>query len=437
MSLPETAGMAIANMFPRTVDATLKAVASNHALRKIFTRITRKKLATLERLERILLVSDTNIGDAVVLQSALPTLKHYFPECDIDYLYQRKAAPLIRNNPLIRENYPVMVERDFTSSTNSSAMASIVKDNDYDLIINLYPFFSRGDLKLSSCPTLSPFNLVFEIIKSLALHSEPSHVKFQLNRYLNNLIRCMPEKIIPDVSPHVFSGNTLYLGNDAREKVDTIIEHLGIPSTAHIIFFNPDTSSPYTLIPLELQAEILQGLLRMYPHEYFIIGPGFTFKHIERKLYHSLPRTLLNDRVVMVSSNIAIDTYAGLIDRADLFITGDTAQMHIAAAYKECPGEEGMFRNRTALLNVFGATSAEIYGYDSFLAHYLDSSQQAPAKIFEGSPRCKNLTCIHKTRKKCPAVKCFRGLRAADILNYLQEFPLAREAHNGIATHIP
>ncbi|MFQ6038447.1 MAG: hypothetical protein ACE5LV_07505, partial [Candidatus Aminicenantales bacterium] len=76
----------------------------------------------------------------------------------------------------------------------------------------------------------------------------------------------------------------------------------------------------------------------------------------------------------------------------------------------------------TAVVGVFGATDARIYGYDSTSEKYLDTSQSAPSKVFEASPPCKNLTCIDKVSKTCVEPKCFEGLDPEPIIAYIRDY---------------
>jgi hypothetical protein len=168
-----------------------------------------------------------------------------------------------------------------------------------------------------------------------------------------------------------------------------------------------------------LQVDLIGGLLGSENYDAILLGPAYSFVEGPEEIWAQVASHPDLRKLIRLPQGIPIDTYAGIIDRADLFITSDTAQMHMAAARRVTPGSRKAFRNRTALVSIFGATNSRIYGYDSFLPGYLDSSQDAAAKVFEGAPRCKNLTCIHKTRKTCRTVECFSGLNAASVLGWI------------------
>jgi ADP-heptose:LPS heptosyltransferase len=114
-----------------------------------------------------------------------------------------------------------------------------------------------------------------------------------------------------------------------------------------------------------LQAELLRALLAIPHFDRVLVGPAYSFVGIPDELCAQVAGQPGYSKLVRLPQDIPIDTYAGLIDRANLFITADTAQMHMAAARRAVPGLDTGFRNRTAVLSVFGATHSRVYGYDS------------------------------------------------------------------------
>lgn len=152
-----------------------------------------------------------------------------------------------------------------------------------------------------------------------------------------------------------------------------------------------------------------------------LLDSGYNFKGIERELLREI-QFHLSRKIVVIPRDIPIDVYAGLKDNSEMFISGDTAPLHIAAAKKIIVNSDNRFKNSTAIVGIFGATSPRIYGYDSFSGKYLAATQDAPSKKFEGSPPCKNLTCLHKLSKRCPEVRCFHGLEPEQVIDYINNY---------------
>jgi ADP-heptose:LPS heptosyltransferase len=217
-----------------------------------------------------------------------------------------------------------------------------------------------------------------------------------------------------------FYHNHLYSTPDSFLKAQSFVEKLNIKSHSKMVFLNPDTSCSYTRIPIDLQKELLKALLSN-PNIHILLNCGFTFQGLEKQLMDEVPSTCRN-RVTVIPKDTPIDVYAALTDHSDMFITGDTAPLHIAASKKIIVDSDLSYRNATAVVGIFGATSSKIYGYDSFSDEHVSAPQKAPSKVFEVFPECKNLTCIDKIFKACPEVKCFDGLKPEPIIEYVNGY---------------
>lgn len=420
MAFSETLIMAAANAAPRGVERLVRAVVTNGRLLALSHAITQRTLRRVKKLDRIAVVSDTNIGDAVVLQGACAAFKRWLPACEIDFFYQQKAQPLLQANPFIDCHHPVFTDADFTSAQNRRAVQASVREREYDLVLNLYPFLMNSELAGANCPILVPYRLVADIVRAESNPTATAHVAYHLARYVGSIARSLVGHSDDEIVEENPGGSILYLHNDVPARADEILRAAGVEEDASIVFFNPDSSSRFSRIPLPLQVELLQKLLALDRFDRILLGPAYSFGEIPDELCAQVAGLPGIQKLIRLPQNIPIDSYAGLIDRADLFITADTAQMHIAAARRVTPDLGGSFRNRTSLLTIFGATHSRIYGYDSFSSGYLDSNQDAPAKVFQGAPPCRNLTCIHKTRKTCRTVECFTGLDTAPVMAWME-----------------
>ncbi len=266
-----------------------------------------------------------------------------------------------------------------------------------------------------------PYRLISEIVRAEHDSTAKAHVAYQLRRYAEGVARMLARQPA-GASPALDKfENCLYLGDDVPERANAILRQAGVYPGAKLAFLNPDSSSRFSRIPFTVQAELLRGLLDLDRFDHVIVGPAFTFVEGPEQLCSAMTSHPRRSKLIRLPQDIAIDAYAGLIDRADLFVTSDTAQMHMAAARRIALDTDTAFRNRTTLVSIFGATNSRIYGYDSFADGYLDSNQDAPARVFEGAPACRNLTCIHKTRKTCRTVECFNGVSAKDVLKWIRE----------------
>jgi hypothetical protein len=133
----------------------------------------------------------------------------------------------------------------------------------------------------------------------------------------------------------------------------------------------------------------------------------------------------LRARIRIIPRAMRLEVYSALLDRADVFVTGDTGPLHLAASRKYSRSGSHQFRNRTAILSCFGATTPRTSGYDSFHQGFLDSNQDAPAWCYQAGSRCRNITCLNKMFKTCNTVRCFEQVDvsalAALVVSYVNE----------------
>jgi hypothetical protein len=111
-----------------------------------------------------------------------------------------------------------------------------------------------------------------------------------------------------------------------------------------------------------------------------------------------------------------------LIDLADVFVSGDTGPLHVAAARKISRTNRREFRNQTAVLSLFGATPARMSGYDSRKTGYLPACQDAPSLCYTAGSPCRNITCLNKMLKTCPTVRCFEEMDIDALAEWMESF---------------
>jgi len=92
-------------------------------------------LAVKSKLDKVIIISDLNIGDAVNLQIAAYILQKLKVQ-RIDYVINKTAYPLIKHNPHISHTFPLFSCPHFVSSEEVYYLNSIIKQNDYDLVLN-------------------------------------------------------------------------------------------------------------------------------------------------------------------------------------------------------------------------------------------------------------------------------------------------------------
>ena len=426
----------VTRRFPRkgakALDAVLYPLLGNPLLVGHFRRQNRRNLSRIKKFDHLLVISDIHIGDAILFQTAVSALRDFFPKARIDYLVKSSVKTLLEGHPDITDLWPVFTGGQFPSAKDNLTVQAMAAE--YDAVFNFSPFFPASLFperrKVFHFTSHAPVFVLNEGNPGL-----PNHITYQAHRFIYDLLS--PRFPIERARP--FEGPGVFLPPGAVAEAHRFLEAKPANRKGPVLFLNPDTASPYTRVPVRYLTRLLVGLagMRLDPQgekgkgvrgerPLVLLGEGHTDKGIGEKLMFSLP-ALARDQVKVVPANLSLEAYAVLVDMSDVFISGDTGPLHLAAAWKKDKGGKHPFRNRTTILSLFGATPPRFSGYDS-RPGFLESGQSAEAHSFQSESPCRNLSCMHKMGKDCDASGCFQNLDVEAILSQIRGVLLEKKA---------
>ena len=400
----------------RALDRILYPLIGNDFFARYLADRNRARLKGVPRFENLLVVSDIHIGDAVLFQTAVSALRDFFPRARIDYMVGKTMKNLLEGNPEVSELWPVFTGGPFPNDRDRLVLREMSAD--YDAVFNFCPFFPASGFPqpgrvfhfISHAPVM---------VRNERRPGLPNHIAYQAHQFLHDLL--FPS--FPLQRSRAFGGPGVFLQKEAVEEARSFLASKGLPGPGFIVFLNPDTASAYTRIPLPFQNRILAGLVEIPCR--ILLGAGHTDKEMGKKLLESLPLGK-RGRVALVPRSLSLEAYTALLDWSDVFISGDTGPLHLAAAWKNTPKGLPAFRNRTSVISLFGATPPRFSGYDSRTG-YLESEQKAECYSYQSASSCRNLTCMHKMGKECVTGGCFQDLDTDRILSNVRNLLKKRE----------
>jgi ADP-heptose:LPS heptosyltransferase len=399
------------SFIPRIVESIILALRGNSFLYRLYLCHQRRQLATPTEIKRVLIIGDLGIGDAVMLEHSVRVVKEYFPDASVDYSCNRYAGDLVRGYPGTRHVFGVFQGHGEALENDLRQMKAIAEKYDYSVILNFSPFISQKNLKIHT-PVIDVYVLLATfILLRWKTDSKMLSIQVALSIVLAALLDCNGTR--PADAPVELRKNAVYLSANAKTRALEFLRENGLSGMKRKIFFNPDASTRYSQMPFAMQVGILRRLLSSASVDVVLLATGLSFPGIESKITRALPRSL-GAKIVVVPP-IPLAVYAALVDECEIFISGDGGPVHSAAAVKKPERGVGSFRNRTAVLSVFGASDFRVYGYDSTLRNRIAAGQHAPAKAFVAPTLCRNLTCVNKLGKTCRDVRCFNGLDPLEI----------------------
>ncbi len=396
---------------PRLIQPPLLAALGNPLLYSSLCARSRRVLQERGPLESMLVIADAGIGDAVILQQSLVALRRIFPPIRIDYLCNRHAGELMSQFPAADHVYGLLEGNGFASPGISDRVRKIVEATPYSLVLNFSPFLPEGLLG-KSAPLLNLYVPFGSYLMRLWRTGKPvRHISQALANFLYELFETPggPWKSQP-------IKNAIYLTDRAIEDSRAFLGRHHLLTAQRLVLFHPDATSRYTRIPPELQIRLLRTLVESEETNVLLIAAGYRTPDLEENLISRLP-TGLRAKVIALP-HLPLGVFAALVDTCDLFLSGDGGPVHVAASWKISVSGEHSLRNRTAIVTLFGATDARMYGYDSGKEGYLPAFQHAPSRVFVAPAPCRNVTCIDKLQKTCGVVRCFSGIATEEIASY-------------------
>jgi heptosyltransferase-1 len=395
----------------RLLDVTLRPALGSRALSSLLALRNRRILSRAGAPHRFLVIPDIHIGDAVMTQSALAALRDFFPDAEIDYAVNRTVAPLIEGNPDATRVLPTFPGGQFPSPADLETLRRIIRDGRYDLCLSFSSFIEARDVVAHGPPLVSFMSYAPTLVRNENDGREVNHFSYQFYRFVRQMMGSVAEPVRPERYPGV---RTTYR-DEAIRAAARVAADAELRAGSRVIMVNPDGACRFTLLPFESQAALLERLAaRSGPSTAILLAAGHSWPGIGQRLLGAVPEAV-RPKLRVIPKSVPLEVFSALIDYADVFITGDTGPLHLAAARRYARSGRHVFRNRTAVLSVFGATVPRMSGYDSTRPGYLPANQDAPAWCYQAASRCRNITCLNKYFKTCHTVRCFEQVDVAGI----------------------
>jgi len=397
-------------------DHTIPPILGNKLLVEHVFKKNLNAIKKVPKFEKILVIPDIHIGDAVMMQGAVQAFRDFFPTARIDYVIKKSAACLIEGNPAISNLYPLFTGAIYPAESDIESIQKLVAENRYDLCFNCSPFFEDDRLFPKGQKILNFLTSAPQMVRNDIDKSGLNHFVFQSYLFVDKLLK---ESSGENPLKTAFQGVPVILSDNAFQKAKNLLMEKNVRLDKPIVVINPDTASPYTLIPFEHQTILLKRMLAMEATVLF--GTAFVHTELEKKLLETLS-TDEKKKVVVIPRALSLDGYAALVDFADVFISGDTGPLHIAAARKFSKTGNVTFLNKTFVISVFGATPARMAGYDSTNPLFPPANQDAPSRTYVSESPCRNITCVNKMAKTCEKPRCFETLDVENIIDDIKKY---------------
>jgi ADP-heptose:LPS heptosyltransferase len=327
---------------------------------------------------RLLITMPWGIGDAIVVGlSAVDQIRRNDPagDVEIDILCNQSQAEILAEDPRIHRI--IQVDKELFTTNEAGTwkrglfvpsegvkLVEFLRDQHYSAIL---PFmFALAFFYRLHVPVMFlNIKQVLQVISVLRTHRDmpiQKIIRLSINKFFG---KNTPEPDVDETIPLYISPEHV---QKARQEVASIKEQAAVPpERSKLLLVAPDTSSVITRPPTHLLAEGIAEALQSNQSLIVYILPGYTHEHASINLVQVLAPEFPGRIFLMPAEpKHSLLELAAFIDRGDLFVSGDTSVMHLAAATKkieqpEC--EELAPRNSVKIIALFGGTHPGLHGY--------------------------------------------------------------------------
>ncbi|MFH1655376.1 MAG: lipopolysaccharide heptosyltransferase II [Candidatus Omnitrophota bacterium] len=278
-----------------------------------------KKLNNSE-IKNILVINLSNIGDVVLTLPVIDTLKANFPEARLNVIVGPKAAELLADDAKINT---IIYDKSIAIKSKIGFLIYLKKQK-FDLIVDLR--HSGLSVLLNAEHKTSPFKKIPETIE---------HMKY---RYLYKLKSTYP------LISRFYSLSEIHINESDKDKIEQILSKNKLSGKKNIVIVSPGAASRWKRYPENGFAKVCDYLTETYSVKIVMVGDKN-----DAEIAEKVSNLMKNDSVNLCGQT-NLKQLAGLLKKAKLVISNDSAVMHLAS-YLEVP-----------TLAIFGPTNPKKYG---------------------------------------------------------------------------
>jgi len=273
----------------------------------------------LSNVHKILFITLSNIGDAVLTLPVLSALKDNFGHAVIDIVAGPRPEQIFKKDPGVNK---VFVYDKHAKLKDKISLIKKLKAEKYDLAV---------DIKTSILPIL-----IGAKNRSSLFAGRDRRVKHKRLSHLAILkpfgITCRRQK-------------NIYIDNDSRSRVEKVLKDRGVKDSDILIGISPGSRSHLKQWKREGFADVARGILKDSRHKAILIG-DVNETGLSKEIADAVKQTGLID----FTGKTDLNELFALIEKFDLLLTCDSANMHIAS-------DLGI-----KVVAIFGPTDPEEYG---------------------------------------------------------------------------
>lgn len=369
---------------------------------------------------KILIVRLSAVGDVINVLPALKVLRSTYPKAHISWLVEDRAKDILENNPDLDEVFVFPRKRwqkdikSFVSflPTLKEAITFFknIRSNNFDLIIDFHGNFKSGLMTMFSgkCVKLGFDRKSCKEWNHLFTNRHASLVNKRIHRIDKNLSLLKLLEI-----DNTYLKTDIIIPNSDKTFIDDFLSH-NIAEDKQLAVIHPGTSKfgEFKRWPAEKYAKLADMLINKLN-----MAVLFTWGGSEIEIVNNI-LSFMHEKATISCKTQSLKQLAELINRSNIFISGDTGPMHIASI---------MEKRQVA---IFGPKDPIIYG------PYLLSKNLNPNTLIPNSHHKttrlvrKDLPCSPCKKRKCKQNVCIKLITPDEVFFVCKELMTKIEIGN-------
>ena len=328
---------------------------------------------------KILIIKLRAIGDVILTTPVFQNLRAQFPNCQIDFIVEKPAYPLVAENPDL-DNIWIAPYGEELSFKNDQKFFKNIRRQKYDVCFDLFgnprsaliSLFSRTKLRVGFDFRIRKYAYHIKIPSRAAQVHE---VKFNLDA-LNYF-----DIPVKSEQPRIF------MKKSDLKKARTIMKELDY-NQVPVIALNPSASWPAKKWPLNYFADLGMSVLENFNARILVLwGPG------ELDDAKKLADKIGSYAAVHPATDIS--EQAALLSLCNLYVGNDTSPMHMAAAVG------------IPTVGIFGPTNARLQGLFGKNSMAVFNSE---------------IACLGCDQLDCRQMDCMNDLKPETVFAQVKDF---------------
>ncbi len=281
---------------------------------------------------RILLVRLRLIGDVVFTTPVVGALRRRFPDAHLTYLVESAAAPVVKTNPHLNDVRVIGHTRGWRRLRDDWGLARELRRSAFDVAIDLHGGPRSAWLTWAS---RAPVRVGYDVPGRswMYTHVAPRPADLAPRHSVENqwdLLGAFDRSLAaPDRQRDRVE---MPVQPEAVAEVGRRMTALGVPASGRVVVLHVSAGNPFRRWPEEAFAKLASGLVTREPGRWVVVTSGPSDHDAAWRVVMAA-RRLAGDSAARVvdAEGLSLAELRALMDRAALFVGGDSGPLHIAA----------------------------------------------------------------------------------------------------------